>query len=90
MTTEYMKESWTVDTFDSYYILDSSGLAIAQIMGNEHSNRPTLRARARLIAAAPTMYEFIAGIAAGDCHLDDPCYDAMEARAIIAEIKGKR
>jgi hypothetical protein len=47
---------------------------------------------ARLIAAAPKMYQFIKDMAKGwecgtpGCCIDSPCCEVMEARALLAEI----
>lgn len=63
---------------NEWYVTDDEGVAVIASCVIDTAGEPS-EANARLIAAAPTMYEYIASSASNGC---------AEARAAIAKAKG--
>ncbi len=76
-----MSETWRVTTVSETTVVDASGKDVAITCGDYETEYERMANNAKLIAAVPRMYEYIASSAANGC---------ATAKAILGSIHGSR
>ena len=94
--TEFTKGKWTADDMGEYVFAHGFDMMICQMRGWAYLKAQGLsdeeaievqKANARLIAAAPDMYELLKVVGLGSC---DDCMHMLDAaRKLLARIDGK-